>query len=162
VAVLSWESYQKPLPDAVVTGAEMILGVRLPEAYRSLVQRWPAGRPDRREFPVPHKTGTWVSCIGELKSLDPRHSGNVFACISNLAIDSQLPEGLLPIIDDGGGDLVCLDYRRESSEPTVVYWAHELGGEDAVVDIAPTFQAFLDLLRSEVEDDADEDPEDNR
>ena len=38
-AMLTWRSDEAPLPDAVLTAAELILSVRLPEPYRSLVQR---------------------------------------------------------------------------------------------------------------------------
>ena len=149
--MLKWRSAKPPLPESVVRGAELILGYVLPSSYRSLVQQWPSGHPDRSDFPVQGggRRGSWISCVGVLLSLDPRHTDNVFECLKNLAIDDQLPDGLLPVSDDGGGDLICLDYRHNSSAPEVVYWAHELSGEEAVVPIAPSFDAFLELLERE-------------
>jgi SMI1/KNR4 family protein SUKH-1 len=144
---LSWTADNDPLPDSVVAGAELILGRKLPSAYRLLAQAWPGGHPEPNEFQVKRGRRTWTSCVGVLMSLDPRHEDNIFECIKNLAVDDQLAHGLLPIIDDGGGDLVCLDYRSEP--PAVVYWAHELGDEEAVVPICPSFDAFLELLATE-------------
>jgi hypothetical protein len=143
--MLEWQADQAPLPDTVVTGAELILGLKLPDSYRALAHAWPGGHPVPDEFVVPHPRGSWISCVGVLLSLDPRHSDNVFECIKHLAVDNQLPRGLLPIIDDGG-DLVCLDYRVTSGPPAVVYWAHELGGEKAIVPVSVSFEAFLELL----------------
>ena len=141
------------MADSILTAAELILGVRLPQSYRALAQRYPSGRPLPNEFTVKHRKGTWGSCVGVLLSIDPRHSGNVFQHISHLAGDDQLPAHLVPIIDDGGGDLVCLDYRGDGSQPSVVYWAHELGGEDGLVQIASSFDEFLRILEEEGEDE---------
>ena len=147
--MLKWESYFPSLPDNVVAGAELILGVKLPDGYRALAQAWPGGHPDRTDFVVNHSRRSWVSCVGALLSLDPRQPENVFQSIADLAIDSQLPASLLPIITDGGGDLLCLDYRGNKDEPAVVYWAHELGGDEAVVPVSPSFDSFLQLLEDE-------------
>lgn len=147
--MLTWHADYAPLDDSVMTGAELILGLKLPGSYRALAQAWPGGRPDADEFEVRHRSGSWRSSVGVLLSLDPRHTDNVFECIKHVAVDDQLPAGLLPIIDDGGGDLICLDYREGGDEPAVVYWAHELGGDDAVVGLCSSFHEFLALLEHE-------------
>ena len=147
--MLTWHSDLPPLADSVMTGAELILGFRLPESYRALAQAWPGGRPDAGELEVRHPGGSWRSSVGVLLSLDPRHTDNVFECIKHLAADNQLPGGLLPIIEDGGGDLICLDYRKGGDEPAVIYWAHELVGDDAVVGLSASFPEFLAFLEHE-------------
>jgi hypothetical protein len=155
--MLKWHAGQPPLSDSVVAGAELILGVKLPEPYRSLAQAWPGGHPDRDEFEVKRPGDSWRSSVAVLLSLDPRHDDNVFECLKNLSVDDQLPTGLLPIIDDGGGDLICLDYRVAGPDPPVVYWAHELGGGDAVVAVSPSFRTFLELLEGEATGEDDDD-----
>jgi hypothetical protein len=61
--------------------------------------------------------------------------------------DDQLPEGLVPFADDGGGDYMCLDYRNKPEAPGVVYWAHERGKHDSVFPLANSFSEFLDILQ---------------
>ena len=81
-----------------------------------------------------------------LLSLDWRRPENVWTVLGNLAIDGQLPERLFPIAEDGGGDLLCLDFRGGSAAPPVVYWSHEVGGAEGVVPVADGFTQLVSLL----------------
>ncbi|CAN5884843.1 hypothetical protein BH11MYX4_BH11MYX4_03280 [soil metagenome] len=54
---------------------------------------------------------------------------------------TKLPVSLVPIMNDGGGNLYCLDSR--SAEPSVVFWDHEAGEkQDPTVESA----TFCDWL----------------
>ncbi|WGL59625.1 SMI1/KNR4 family protein [Pigmentibacter sp. JX0631] len=63
-----------------------------------------------------------------------------------------IPEFILPIIYDGGGNYVCFDYRHDpkTDNPKVVFWFHEEAGclEEGleVYFIANSFDEFLDCL----------------
>ena len=138
--MLRWESDDEPLPDRVIAAAEAILDRRLPASYKALVKAHGGGRP------VSEVEEGWVACVGLLMSLDPRRSENVFQAIEHL--DDQLPEPVIPIITDGGGNMICLDYRV-GDEPAVVYWQHELDGDEAFVPVAASFDAFLEILERE-------------
>lgn len=144
--MLTWESDNPPLGDEIITAAELILGVSLPDTYKDLAKKFPGGYPDLADFAVKRGERTWGSCVGALLSLDPRHSGNVYQHLRGQGSKHGLPERVIPIADDGGGDLLCLDYRAGGSNPRVVYWAHDLGHEEGIVDMAESFDAFLDLL----------------
>jgi hypothetical protein len=146
--MLKWATDYAPLPERVLAGAELILGIALPSSYRELVQAYPGGAPETGEK-AEDRPGGWLSSVGLLMSVDPRHPENVFAALEHLAVDDQLPPGLIPIIADGGGDLICLDFRSQAGEPSVVYWAHELSGKEAVVAVAQTFAGFLGVLEAE-------------
>jgi hypothetical protein len=148
---MDWQTYRSPLTANVLQAAELILGVRFPARYAELATAYPGGRPLPNEFEVNTKKGSWGSCLGVLLSLDPRDSENVFQCIGNTTREGGLPEGLIPIADDGGGDLICLDFRSAHGEPPVVYWAHELGGVDGLVPVAETFEEFLGRLKDDEE-----------
>lgn len=148
--MLTWTTTQEPLADAILEAAELILGVELPATYRALAQRYPGGYPERaNDIEVRHGSSSWKSCVGVLLSLDPRHSDSVYFHLRGQGSEGGLPAGVVPIADDGGGDLVCLDYRASSDEPSVVYWAHEFGGIEGLVPLADTFGEFLDLLGGE-------------
>lgn len=66
-------------------------------------------------------------------------------------VDPPLPEHLLPIMNNGGGDLVCLDTRASPEEPPIVMWWHE-DGPDQVPE--PTATDFLSWLSTMVEERA--------
>lgn len=135
-----------PLPDRVIRGAELLFGVTFPADYREYVRVNHGGRPEPGTFTVRGPTATWDSSLGVLLSLDWRRSENVWGCLAGLAIDSQLPDGLFPFAEDGGGDLLCLDYRHGPTDPAVVYWSHEVGGPDGIVPMTDSFSALLALL----------------
>ena len=41
---------------------------------------------------------------------------------------------------------MCFDFRDDPENPTVVYWCHDKEPEIAIVPLAPTFTAFLEML----------------
>ena len=63
----------------------------------------------------------------------------------------QLPEYLLPIMNDGGGNLVCLDTAASPDEPPVVMWYHDdLNGSDQVPEpVAANFVSWLERMLQE-------------
>ena len=64
----------------------------------------------------------------------------------------MVPPWLLPIGDDACGDLLCLELDGERRGGVAV-WYHELydyerneSMDDCIIPVAPSFDAFLDLL----------------
>ena len=145
---LTWRRRRSPLPEHVIRGAEELLGVAFPADYRTCVRENHGASPEPSGYLIPNKSRPSGNAVGSLLTLDPYAPGNVFAVISGLAYDAQLPSGLVPVADDGGGDLVCLDYRLcgPQGSPSVAYWCHELEGPDGLVPLAPSFTAFLASL----------------
>ncbi|MBN8617065.1 MAG: SMI1/KNR4 family protein, partial [Deltaproteobacteria bacterium] len=63
-------------------------------------------------------------------------------------VSQDLPRGLMPFANTGGGDLVCLDYRQGPT-PSIAYWHHgRCGDEDEVTAVAASFTSFLELLHA--------------
>ena len=58
-----------------------------------------------------------------------------------------LPRHLIPIMNDGGGNLYCLD-STVSTEPPVVFWDHERGPNQRPEACA---ENFLEWLASQVD-----------
>jgi hypothetical protein len=54
---------------------------------------------------------------------------------------TNLPVALVPIMNDGGGNLYCIDTR--SDEPTVVFWDHEAGSLQRPSVASATFSDWL-------------------
>ncbi len=134
------------LPEAMLRGAELLFGVTFPADYRECVRVNHGGHPTPRNFTVRGVEDTWGSSLAVLLSLDWRLSENVWSVLAGLGVDCQLPERLFPFAEDGGGDFLCLDFRRGAVTPPVVYWSHEVGGEAGVVVVAGSFTELLSLL----------------
>ena len=70
-------------------------------------------------------------------------------------IDSYLsppeffPSGLIAFAENGGGDLVCFDYREDKnrSDPPIVYWNHEADVGKDVSFVAKNFDEFIGMLK---------------
>lgn len=61
-------------------------------------------------------------------------------------VSSDLPAGLVPFANTGGGDLICLDYRHGPT-PNIAYSHHGRGGgKDEVTTAAASFTSFLEML----------------
>jgi hypothetical protein len=62
--------------------------------------------------------------------------------------------GLIPFGDNGGGDMICFDYRedRSTNNPPIVIWNHDMGLKHRVVFVANNFEYFINMLH-EPEDD---------
>lgn len=135
-----------PLPEDMLRGAELLFGVTFPADYRECVRDNHGGHPEPRDFTVRGVSTPWRSCLAVLLSLDWRRPDNVWSVLAHLAVDGQLPDRLFPIADDGGSDLLCLDFRGSSGVPPVVYWSHDVGGAEGVFPVAASFAELLTLL----------------
>jgi hypothetical protein len=144
---IEWQNAPgEPLPEEMLRGAELLFGVTLPADYRECVRVNHGGHPEPNDFTVRGGRRPWRSCLAVLLSLDWRRPENVWSVLANLAVDGQLPEGLFPIAEDGGGDFLCLDFRGGPAAPPVVYWSHDVGGEEGVLPVAGSFGELLSLL----------------
>ena len=64
-------------------------------------------------------------------------------------------ELLIPFGENGGGDYICFDYRKDpnTDDPPVVFWYHDVAEqEDRTSFIANNFEEFINMLH-ECEDD---------
>lgn len=130
---VGWERYDEetpPLPEHVIRGAELLLGVRFPANFRECIRVNHGAQPDHDEFEAGPPGDRWQSNVGQLLTLDPRQPGNIFAVLADLAVDDQLPDLVFPIAEDGGDNFLRLDYRPDlsKSEPAIAFWFHEVGG----------------------------------
>src|SRR5688572_30530944 len=125
-ARIEWQNAPaEPLPEDMLRGAELLFGVTFPSDYRECLRVNHGGHPEPRDFTVRGVNGAWSSCLAVLLSLDWRRPESVWAVLAHLAVDGQLPDRFFPFAEDGGGDLLCLDFRGGSADPPVVYWSHE-------------------------------------
>lgn len=148
---IRWERFDEetlPLPEHVIAGAELVFGVRFPADYRECLRVNHGAQPKQDEFEAGAPGDRWEGNVGQLLTLDPRRPGNMFAVLADLAVDDQLPELVLPVAEDGGGNFLCLDYRADPSrsEPAVAFWFHEVSGPDGIVPVAQTWTKLETIL----------------
>jgi hypothetical protein len=62
-------------------------------------------------------------------------------------IKYRFEDGLIPFGGNGGGDMICFDYRNHDGDnPPIVIWNHDMGFEHRVVFIANNFEEFINML----------------
>lgn len=141
---LNWSDPGESIDPSVVESAETRLSVKFPQDYLEMITLHSGGdNPEECSFKYFSQGESWGGNFGVLLSLREEDSENVFETIEGFG--DRLPQGLIPIIESGSGDLVCLDYRS-SSTPTICHFSHDSPAEDAVCFVANTFSEFLDLL----------------
>lgn len=140
-----WRWGTGPFSERVIVSTERGLGVNFPADYRECVRENGGGAPEPSGFSLALADGRRISGRASLLlSLDPREDEDVGGTVMSLTMDERLPEGLIPIISDGEGNYVCLDYRADPSRkaPTIAY----LSADGAAAPLAETFTGFLELL----------------
>ncbi len=121
---------------AALDAAEQALGIRITGGYRSFLERFGWGG-------VEH-----IELFG-LGDDVPSHLDLVTVTRSERSeATPALPVHLVPVMNDGGGNLLCLD-TRSGDEPAVVFWDHE---EDAAQTPSVEAASFADWLTEMLDD----------
>ena len=144
-----WDDYHKAVDDEVIGYVEDQLNIRLPPDYIKCVKKNHGGHPVNLSFKYEHPyIGVVTSSLAELISFDLHSKYNILKIYKMLS--DQIPEGIIPFGDDGGGDYMCFDYRSVNSgerpAPSVVYWSHEVEPEKSIIFLANNFTGFLELM----------------
>jgi cell wall assembly regulator SMI1 len=149
---LSWFQPGKGATAEDVEKVERYVGRQFPDDYREFLIKYAGSyNPDECEFTVTTSgSQPWISNFGVLLSTYQDDVDSIVCTYDGLR--DQLPDGIVPIIGDGGGDYVGLDYRH-GDPPSISYFSHECDGPDAVVSLAASLSVFLDMLW--VADDAE-------
>jgi hypothetical protein len=125
-----------------IEGAERLLGVRFPESYSEVLALYAGAYGDAvYEFSGSGAGGS----VGCWLSLSPWDTESLWTALSSWT-EHGLPRSVVPFAADGGGNYICLDYRNTGA-PVVSAWFHELPGENGLTRVAPSFEAFLAILR---------------
>lgn len=143
--ILEWF---EPGEGASVSSLETLqsaLGHALPADYADFVSRHSgANNPSACAFTVQEADGSrFGSNFGAVLRVDGEDDGSILGTMRDLG--EQLPPGVVPIVDTGFGDHVCLRFS-EAGQSAVVYYSHDRPLAEALLPLAPTFTGFLDLL----------------
>lgn len=116
-----------------IDAAEKVLGLRIEGGYRQFLERFGWGGAGHFELfglgkDVPFHLDLVRLTQSERREMQPR-----------------LAPYLLPLMNDGGGNLYCID-TRISSEPPVVFWDHQMGPDQKPALDASNFATWLSRL----------------
>ena len=136
---LTWEDRQAPLTDEQILGAELLLGVTFPEDYKACVKLNHGCQALESEYSLEVNGSTFDGGHGwgMILGLDPRNPESILGDLR------WHPQGIVPISLDGGGNRICLDYRR-SEVPTLVYYDTHLDEEDNYLPLCATFSQLVE------------------
>lgn len=142
---LTWEGCGSAVSDAQIAQMERLLGVRFPVDFRACVKECHGGTPFPRSFEFYDEHGRIVSCLGILFSFNEDDEESIANTQRMLA--GQLPPGVIPFGEDGGGDCICFRFEQLETPPSVVYWHHERPIDVSITHLASSFGAFIDMLK---------------
>lgn len=149
---IEWNECHDGVGETEISRVETTLGRRFPADYRAMVGACHGGFPTRSDFQYDDPDyGESESTVGEVLSYDEDYEDNILQVFEDLR--PQLPDGIVPIAHDGGGNYVSFDYRSSADAPSVVFWLHEKPQAKSIVPLASTWSEFLDQLYEPDEDD---------
>lgn len=121
--------------DKEIVAAEAALGLRFPSSFRRYLAELGWVTIDENEI---YGLGPGVS----------NHCDLVRVALSERAeMEPPIPLHLLPLMNDGGGNHYCLDVS--DAVAAVVFFDHELTGDQITMPVAPSFDAWLLSLLGE-------------
>ncbi len=148
-----FEQSSEVISDDQIDGAERLLCVKFPPSYRAVAKGYGSSFGDV-EFLVDRPAEGFDRCgVGLILSLLAESRNSVYS-VMGVWQEHQLSARLIPIAEDGGGNYLCLDYRK-ADEPEVIFYFQELPGDDGIIFVCQTFDEFLTRLvdpADEVED----------
>jgi ankyrin repeat protein len=121
------------LTAAKLKAFEDSLGATLPDGYRTHLLEHNGGHVDG------------VRRLGDLDQLYGIHDGPTWAQLRDPeTYGGMIPEQMLPIGDDPGGNLICV-VLSGPERGAICFWDHERGpdSEKSITRLAPDFEAYL-------------------
>ncbi len=113
-----------------IHAASARLGVNLAGGYRRFLQRFGWGGVGALElFGLGSDVPPYLDLVAMAES-------------ERTEMRPALPAHLIPFMNDGGGNLYCLDLRR-TGEPPVVFWDHTASEGQEPQSVAPDFISWL-------------------
>jgi hypothetical protein len=131
----------------VVKGFELRNSISLPNEYRQFLLKTNGGWPSHIRFEVPGWPGKWAPLQYFFHLEDEKYSLEYWFEF----LKDDLPEGMIAIAVDLGGNFICLD-TVAPYEGEVYYWdsSQDYGltdEDDTMFLVGETFDDFLDNLQ---------------
>jgi cell wall assembly regulator SMI1 len=129
--------------DTEINHAERSLSVKLSTSYRNFLHEFGWGGVEHLEI---FGLGSDVPHYLDLINMTQRE---------RTEMEPAIPNYLVPLMNDGGGNHYCLDTRKmKNGECPVVFWDHELGRKQQPALVAASFDNWLMELLSSIDNSA--------
>ena len=146
-----------PLPtDTLLQEREVAWRVKLPDDYKEFIKKENGGIPSKRYFHFGHNEKVIdrflaILAISGEKTEEDYDIGVVSTQLEGRIVFDEDNVGmqLIPIAALFGGDFVCLNYVKETENPSICIWYHEESYdlEPAIEFLANNFTEFLAMLQ---------------
>jgi hypothetical protein len=133
----------KPTPDQIAF-VENLVGARLPRSYIDFLLFSNGGHPELDTFSVGVDSKQWAGSVDTFFHISSDQSSTEDVVWNYNRLSHLNPRTILPIAQDGGGNIICLDLGSVSYGE-VLLWTHDLPGYPLLV-ISSSFEDFLDRL----------------
>ncbi|RST61192.1 SMI1/KNR4 family protein [Siminovitchia terrae] len=131
------------LTNEMVTNAEKMLGVKLPNSYIELCKIQNGGYITYDAFPTSVPTG-WADDHVGVDYINGIEEEGILS--SNYYIEEwELPNDILLLCGDGHW-WIAMDYRNTKEEPPIIYVDLEWGEDTFILELVPNFKTFLEGL----------------
>ena len=132
---------------------EKLYNIRLPILYKTLTYYYNGARLendcfDYADLNLNGEVNTDAIAFDCLDKIDHRIENIKSGEEVDWPIEYRFEDGLIPFGDNGGGDMICFDYRNDKTtdDPPIVIWNHDMGLKHRVVFIANNFEEFINML----------------
>ncbi|MCL2713128.1 MAG: SMI1/KNR4 family protein [Alphaproteobacteria bacterium] len=144
---ITWRNFAitnppKRSPESIAK-TEKELGVKLPADFLAVAAMHQGRACSPNCFDLPDGSSSALGYVSIFED-EPRDDRIVSPWNNAVAV----PDGVIPFSRDGGGDLICFDYRKTPDHPTVVFRDHEKC-DDPPLYVACSFTDFLNKLYDE-------------
>jgi hypothetical protein len=136
------------LDEADLTVFEKRIEAQLPHDYREFIKKYNGGEPKPAGFWIKKdKDGSSVNLLYGLFE-NPKH----YSIGGSISQEWKLHDSLLPIGDDGTGNLICIVVKGETKGNIYfvdheIYVPNETGSFTGITKLADTFSEFLSNLQ---------------
>lgn len=148
---------ESPLSLSQIEEVEEFAGLNFPKEYKDHLLKYNGGQCVPNVFSFEENGEITNSCIDWFLAIYDGEYDNLKTYIFTYKIEKKrLPQNLLPIAHDPGGNLICISCGNE--EGRIYFWDHEKELDYNIVDdndysnlflIANDFNEFLDELKED-------------
>ncbi|KOC79049.1 SMI1/KNR4 family protein [Bacillus velezensis] len=146
--MVEWDFGEHPISNEEIQEVENTLQVKFPKDYLKYVKSYSGATPTPETFDFEGRKGI---AFGYLHSFH-EDSESYIINVSNRYRDGRMPDKVIPIADDVFGNEICFDFRKNHSNPPLVFWDHEIAFENpesALSHICNSFTELVDKLYEE-------------
>lgn len=143
---IEWILPQTPVSEDDLSFVRTLITQPLPDDFTVWLLKHNGVVPEPSDLSYADGEILLINCFVSFSRSD---SPNVFSLLELLS--GRLPNGLIPIAEDHGGNYVCFRYNSNPSRPDVVLWFHEEADpKHSIVPIAASFTELIARLRKGV------------